>query len=144
MDQIRDRINEVALKVAATDRGIVRLGELLSCFKQSESERAARVRNLLAPFSSASAGASASAQDAQAQVQLRTRREREDDEFSGWLLGVETSAEREHVLPDTLGEDEESAIESLEFIHPELRFRLYLTWVYTSIQYSTILCCAVL
>ena len=130
MENIRERINGVAQKVEATDRGIVRLAVLLDCFNQSESERSAHIRDLLAPFSSSgrtsasttSSSSSASAHDAK-------QRERDEEAFGAWLLGVDLCEREESAMPETLGEDEEGAIDSLDAISPDIRFRLYLTWV---------------
>lgn len=134
MDVIRASINGVAKKVEATDRGIVRLSVLLECFRRSESGRAARIRDLLSPFTSESSS-STGRTSATGAKQEQTQDERDEEAFGSWLLGIDLLEPEEDAVFNILGEDEESSIDSLDAVHPDTRFRLYLTWVHTH-EYS--------
>ena len=137
MEGIRECINDVAKKVEDTDRGIVRLAVLLDCFNKSESERSAHICDLLAPFSSSSNSGRTSTSTTTSSSGLTSstsakdakQHERDEDTFGGWLLGIDLSEREEDAMPETIGEDEEGAIDSLDAIGPDIRFRLYLTWV---------------
>lgn len=122
MDNIRDLINLVSNEVDATYRGIVRLQTLENRLTSAASKARdgfrrhslAHCNHLLSTF-------------------------RSDSAFASWLLGVDIVSAAEP-LAETLSEDVESAIESLDDIQPKQRFALYLSWVLHLRLFSVYLC----